>query len=56
MEYSEYDIFVEAAKLWTISIDRVEQDFKNYLTKDQIPHYVIDFLRKFGKNVVLNNL
>lgn len=52
MECSEYDIFEEAAKFWTISIDRVEQDFKKYLTKDQIPHYVIDFLRKFGKDVV----
>jgi hypothetical protein len=56
MECSEYDIFGEAAKLWTISIDRVEQDFKIYLTKDQLPHYVIDFLRKFGKDVVLKKL
>jgi len=55
MECSEYDIFGEAAKLWTISIDRVEQDFKTYLTKDQLPPYVIDFLRKFGKDVVLKN-
>ena len=55
MECSEYDIFRESAKLWTISIDRVEQDFKTYLTKDQLPHYVIDFLRKFGRDVVLKN-
>ena len=55
VECSEYDIFGEAAKLWTISIDRVEQDFKTYLTKNQLPHCVIDFLRKFGKDVVLKN-
>jgi hypothetical protein len=55
MECSEYDIFEEAAKFWNISANRVQSDFKSYLLADHIPHYVLDFLRKFAKDIVLKH-
>jgi hypothetical protein len=55
MECSEYDIFEEAAKFWNVSANRVQADFKSYLLADHIPHYVLDFIRKFGKDIVLKH-
>lgn len=55
MECSEYDIFEEAAKFWNVPTNRVQADFKSYLLADHIPHYVLDFLRKFGKDIVLKH-
>ncbi len=56
MGCSEYDIFEEAAKFWNISSDKVQSDFKSYLLTDHIPHYVLDFLRKYGNDIVLKHL
>lgn len=43
---SEYDLFHKSAEGWSISPDRVEQDFKRYMTSQALPHYAQDFLRK----------
>ena len=55
MKCSEYDIFMEAAKPWRVSKRHVEGDFKNYLLAEQTPHYVKDFIRKVGKEIVHKN-
>jgi hypothetical protein len=55
MGCSEFDIFGEAAKMWNLSADRVQEDFKSYLLADEIPHYVTDFLRKYGRDIVLKS-
>jgi hypothetical protein len=55
MKCSEYDIFVEAAKPWDVSKERVEDNFKRYLLSEQMPYYVSDFIRKVGKDIVQKN-
>ena len=55
MECSEYDIFMEAAKFWHVSTEQVRGDFKTYLLAEHIPYYVVDFLRKVGKDIVQKN-
>jgi len=43
---SEYDIFVMAAEVWRFSKYKIENDFREYLRSQHIPHYVKDFVRK----------
>jgi hypothetical protein len=43
---SEYDIFVMAAEAWRFSKYKIENDFREYLRSQHIPHYVKDFVRK----------
>ena len=43
---SEYDIFREAADVWSFSEKKVEEDFKRYLNNGDIPRYVKDFMEK----------
>lgn len=43
---SEYDIFVMAAEIWRFSKNKIENDFREYLRSQHIPHYVKDFVRK----------
>ncbi len=43
---SEYDIFKYAAKAWSFSDKKVEDDFKRYLSSGEIPRYVIDYIKK----------
>lgn len=44
---SEYDLFFEAAKEWRITNKiRIEEDFRNYLRHNAMPHYVKDYARK----------
>ena len=43
---NEYEIFCRAAEEWPVSGDQIEQDFRRYLTEQQIPYYVNDFVRK----------
>lgn len=45
-ECSEYDIFVMAAEVWRFSRRKIENDFKEYLISQHIPHYVKDFVKK----------
>lgn len=43
---SEYDLFHKSAEGWSISHDRIEQDFKRYMIHQVLPHYAQDFVRK----------
>jgi hypothetical protein len=49
---SEYDLFFDAAKTWHVPAAQVNADFNGYLTREQIPYYVTDYLRKTGKPAV----
>ena len=43
---SEFDLFRLAGRQWQITAARVDDDFRTYLTRGQMPHYVRDFIRK----------
>ena len=43
---SEYDLFLLAAEKWHVSTSQIEDDFKRYLIREILPHYVRDFVRK----------
>jgi hypothetical protein len=43
---SEHAVFHLAAEGWTVSSARVEADFKAYLRRGDLPHYVRDYLRR----------
>lgn len=43
---SVYRIFQHAGEVWAFPAGRVEEDFRTYLTRGTIPHYVRDFIRK----------
>jgi hypothetical protein len=43
---SEYDLFHECGRTWHIPTSRVEEDFKTYLRRQSLPHYVRDGIRK----------
>lgn len=43
---SEYDLFHKSAEGWSVSNDRIEQDFKKYMSEQVLPHYAQDFVRK----------
>jgi len=48
---SEYDVFCKSAEHWPVSQGKIEQDFKNYLNYQIVPHYVTDFVRKNKKHI-----
>jgi len=43
---TEYDLFCKSAEAWSVSGDRIDQDFNRYLTDQVMPHYAKDFVRK----------
>ena len=43
---SEYDLFRRAGRIWQVSSERMEVDFKRYLRGGNLPHYVNDLIRK----------
>lgn len=43
---SVYDLFHLAASTWRVSRQRVDADFKAYITDDLIPYYVTDLIRR----------
>lgn len=43
---SEYELFHKSAEGWSVSNDRIEQDFKRYMSDQVMPHYAQDFVRK----------
>jgi hypothetical protein len=49
--YSVYDTFHKSAEGWHVSDDRIEQDFKRYLSSQSVPYYVKDFVRKSQKHI-----
>ena len=48
---SVYDTFRISAEEWRVSADRIDQDFRKYLSSQSIPFYVKDFVRKSQKHV-----
>ena len=48
---SEYDIFIKSAEEWPISTGKIEEDFKAYLTRQTVPYYVRDFVRKNKEHI-----
>ncbi len=43
---SEYDLFHKSAEGWSVSAERINQDFKRYMSDQIMPHYAMDFVRK----------
>jgi hypothetical protein len=43
---TEYDLFHKSAEGWSVSADRIDQDFKRYMSHQIMPHYALDFVRK----------
>ena len=43
---SEYNVFKKSAEGWPVNQRMVDQDFRRYLSRQVIPHYVQDFVRK----------
>jgi hypothetical protein len=48
---SAYDTFCKSAEDWRVSADRIDQDFKIYLSSQSVPFYVKDFVRKSQKHI-----
>ena len=47
--HSEYDVFCKSAEDWpvaTVSKEKIEADFKNYLDHSAVPPYVHHFVRE----------
>jgi len=47
--HSEYDVFCKSAEDWpvaTVSKEKIEADFKNYLNRNAVPPYVNHFVRQ----------
>ena len=49
--FSVYDTFCKSAEDWRVSADRVDQDFKIYLSAQSVPFYVKDFVRRSQKHI-----
>jgi len=45
-ERTEYYLFCKSAEEWSVSGDRIDQDFKRYMMDQVLPHYAKDFVRK----------
>ena len=43
---SEYNIFLKSAEDWRLNQPMVERDFRRYLSRQVVPAYVHDFIRK----------
>ena len=43
---SVYEVFKTAGSNWNLPVEKSEDDFKNYLQRGVIPHYVRDYLRR----------
>ena len=43
---SEYSIFQKSAEDWLLNQPMVDRDFRRYLSRQVIPAYVLDFIRK----------
>jgi len=49
--FSVYDTFCKSAEGWRVSADKIELDFRIYLSSQSIPFYVKDFIRKSQKHI-----
>jgi hypothetical protein len=48
---SVYDTFCISAEEWRVPADRIDRDFKIYLSTQSVPFYVKDFIRKGQKHI-----
>jgi hypothetical protein len=48
---NEYDLFIKSAENWSVSGQKVEQDFKRYMADQLTPHYARDFVRKNQEHI-----
>jgi len=48
---SAYDTFFKSAEQWRVPADKIELDFRRYLSSQSIPFYVKDFIRKSQKHI-----
>lgn len=48
---SAYDTFRISAEEWRLPAERIELDFRRYLSSQRIPYYVKDFIRKGQKHI-----
>jgi len=46
LQCSEYMIFHDAAKKWSFSDNKVEEDFKRYLLYGELPRYVKEYVEE----------
>ena len=49
--FSTYEIFRRSAEDWHVSADRIDRDFKTYLSNLTVPYYVKDFVRRGQKHI-----
>ena len=52
--HSEYDVFCKSAEDWpvaTVSRDKIEADFKQYLKNSVVPPYVNHFVRENKQHI-----
>ena len=49
--FSTYEIFRRSAEDWHVSGDRIDRDFKIYLSSLTVPYYVKDFVRRGQKHI-----
>ena len=43
---TEYDLFHKSAEKWSVSKEKIDQDYIRYIAEQVVPHYVKDFVRK----------
>lgn len=43
---TEYNLFRKSAEEWSVSGDRIDQDFKRYMADKVLPYYAKDLVRK----------
>ncbi|MEN8247093.1 MAG: hypothetical protein ABFS43_19565 [Thermodesulfobacteriota bacterium] len=43
---TEYELFCKSAEGWSVSGDRIDEDFKRYMVDQVLPYYTRDFVRK----------
>ncbi len=48
---TEYELFVIAAKEWSIPETQIEKDFRNYMGANVLPYYVMDLVRKNNERI-----
>jgi hypothetical protein len=49
--FSTYEIFRRSAEDWHVSADRIDRDFKRYLSSLTVPYYEKDFVRRGQKHI-----
>lgn len=49
--FSVYDTFRKSAEEWRVPANRMDRDFRIYLSSQSVPFYVKDFVRKSRKHI-----